>query len=96
MRNNFFFLAVEFFLAVVSVLGYITDTFRLKGLSMEKWTPSTMGRKGGRKSRRVLTSDQARAMTAIRELKRAGIIRTKKRCPLEIGMSAAKQGEKKR
>jgi hypothetical protein len=39
---------------------------------MEKkiWTPAEMGRKGGKKSRRTLSSEQARAMVDAREKKR--------------------------
>ena len=34
------------------------------------WTPAEMGRKGGKKSRRVLTPEQARAMVEAREKKK--------------------------
>ena len=34
------------------------------------WTASEMGRKGGKKSRRVLTPEQAREMVKIREKKK--------------------------
>ena len=36
----------------------------------KKWTAAEMGRKGGKKSKRVLTSEQARAMVAAREAKK--------------------------
>jgi len=34
------------------------------------WTAEEMGRKGGKKSRRVLTPDQARMMVQVREAKK--------------------------
>jgi len=36
----------------------------------DKWTPSEMGRKGGRKSRRNLDPDTARQMVKIREIRK--------------------------
>ena len=35
------------------------------------WTPSEMGKKGGKKSRRTLTQEQARKMVETREAKKA-------------------------
>jgi len=36
----------------------------------KKWTPAEMGKKGGKKSRRELTTDQARRMVDAREAKK--------------------------
>lgn len=35
-----------------------------------QWTPATMGSKGGKKSRRTLTPEQAKKMVKAREKKR--------------------------
>jgi hypothetical protein len=40
------------------------------------WTASEMGKKGGKISRRILTSGQAREMVKIREQKKHGIIQS--------------------
>ena len=37
---------------------------------MKIWTASEMGKKGGKKSKRVLTPEQARVMVAARERKK--------------------------
>jgi len=41
-----------------------------KKIMADKWTPSEMGRKGGRKSRRNLDPDTARQMVKIREIRK--------------------------
>jgi hypothetical protein len=56
-------------------------TLNQKGSLMENWTPETMGSKGGKKSRRTLTSKQAKDMVKKREekRKREAILREKAR-----------------
>ena len=39
-----------------------------------KWTPATMGQKGGKISKRYLSSNEAKGMVAMREIKRSGIM----------------------
>ncbi len=50
-------------------------------MKKDNWTPETMGRKGGKISRRTLTTEQARDMVKKREEKRKqeAILREKAR-----------------
>jgi hypothetical protein len=41
-----------------------------------QWTPASMGRKGGKISKRKLTPEQARAMVEAREAKRKKMLTT--------------------
>jgi len=54
-------------------------------MTKDKWTPETMGRKGGKISRRTLTTEQARDMVKKREEKRKqeAILREKTKARLK-------------
>jgi hypothetical protein len=63
---------IYFLIAIVTVLGYIIyrKEFIMPKKKKKLWTAAEMGRKGGLKSRRTLTPEQARAMVQAREAKR--------------------------